>query len=139
MPKKPSKEDLDRGHRIRDLRRAQGLTQTALATACGVDKSTVGRWESGELSPRDNIKTLARVLRSTPAQIIFGSEPLDAPASEKAWDDFEAWLDTAPEKALAKPWMLDTLRGFRFVASEPTAETYKRMLFGLLAARPKKE
>jgi transcriptional regulator with XRE-family HTH domain len=36
----------------RRIRVAAGLPQQAIADACGVDQSTVWRWERGEMEPR---------------------------------------------------------------------------------------
>ena len=48
---------------VRQARRRAGLTQRALATSAGVPQSTVGRVETGRLTPRAD--TLERLLRAT--------------------------------------------------------------------------
>ncbi|WP_328915735.1 MULTISPECIES: helix-turn-helix domain-containing protein [unclassified Streptomyces] len=51
-------------------RRALGFTQESLAEAVGVDRSTVGRWESGETEPQSHQRrTLGRVLNLSAAQL----------------------------------------------------------------------
>jgi transcriptional regulator with XRE-family HTH domain len=42
-----------KGHRIRRLREARGLTQRKLADLIQVDPVTVSRWERDDKSPRD--------------------------------------------------------------------------------------
>ena len=41
--------------RIKELREAAGLTQTALATRVGVSKQAVGQWEAGITWPSSQI------------------------------------------------------------------------------------
>lgn len=41
--------------RIRELREAAGLTQTALAARAGVSKQAVGQWEAGITCPSSQI------------------------------------------------------------------------------------
>ena len=50
-------------HRIRELRKAQKLSQQELATKLGVDRSSVAKWETGAHTPRtDKLRKLAEVL-----------------------------------------------------------------------------
>jgi len=59
------------GVNLRCRRRRQGLTQTALATAVGRDRSTISRWESGERLPNlTSLVALGRVLRCDPAALL---------------------------------------------------------------------
>lgn len=49
--------------RIRSLRERRGLTQTDLARACGVDKTSVSKWEHGTSAPsRKRLDKVARAL-----------------------------------------------------------------------------
>ena len=49
---------------IKDLRLALGMTQEALASAVGVRKMSISRWESGQDIPRaDRAIRLAEVLK----------------------------------------------------------------------------
>jgi transcriptional regulator with XRE-family HTH domain len=62
------------GMRIRELRRARGLTQDELATACNVSRSAVAQWETdraGQL--RDNISRIADALGSSVEHLLHGS------------------------------------------------------------------
>jgi len=55
----------ERGHGIRALRTAAGLTATAVATAIGVRPSTVYNWEHGRCRiPEDQLPALAEALGS---------------------------------------------------------------------------
>lgn len=50
-------------HRIRELRKAQKLSQQELAARLRVDRSTIAKWETGTNSPRiDKLRQLAKVL-----------------------------------------------------------------------------
>lgn len=50
------------GWRIRRARERARLTQRQLAEAVGVDRKTVGNWESGVSSPRSSLGRLETVL-----------------------------------------------------------------------------
>jgi transcriptional regulator with XRE-family HTH domain len=61
-----SKAHLALGHAIRELRLAKGLSQEALAAACGLDRTYVSGVERGERNPSlTNILRLARALDSS--------------------------------------------------------------------------
>ena len=64
------------GTRIRRLRESRNLTQDQLATRCGVARSAVHQWETGE---SENIKLqpwlrLLRTLEVSAHYLVFGSE-----------------------------------------------------------------
>lgn len=51
---------------IKQIRKERNLTQDEVAEACGVDRATVSKWETGEFSPRtDKLTKLAGVLNCT--------------------------------------------------------------------------
>jgi len=51
------------GGKLRLLRETKGMSTTRLAELCGVDKSTMSRWESGLRAPRGwRMKRLCEVL-----------------------------------------------------------------------------
>jgi transcriptional regulator with XRE-family HTH domain len=59
------------GGRIKALRTARGLSQQALAVACGVAVSQVSRWERGESEPSlDSLRTLAHALQTSTDAIV---------------------------------------------------------------------
>lgn len=46
------------------IRKARGLLQEDVAKACGVDRSTIAKWESGLFLPRaDKLPALAKILK----------------------------------------------------------------------------
>lgn len=51
------------GWRLRRARERARLTQRELAEAVGVDRKTVGNWESGVSSPRSSLGRLEAVLK----------------------------------------------------------------------------
>lgn len=51
------------GRRLRRARERARLTQRELAEAVGVDRKTVGNWESGVSSPRSSLGRLEAVLK----------------------------------------------------------------------------
>jgi len=70
---------LDVGNIIKNRRQEIGLTLEKVGEAVGVGKSTVRKWESGQIKDmrRDKIAALAKVLRISPAVLIFGEETVD--------------------------------------------------------------
>lgn len=63
------------GARIRDLRRARGLTQDELAAICEVSRSAVAQWETdraGQL--RGNITRIAQALDASVGYLLHGEE-----------------------------------------------------------------
>lgn len=71
--------------KIKSLRLAMGATMEDIATAVGVSKATVQRWESGNIENirRDKIWKLAQALHTTPADLMGWEteEPSPAPLS----------------------------------------------------------
>ena len=60
----------ERGHGIRAVRSAAGLTATDVAAAIGVRASTVYNWEHGRCRvPEDHLPALARALGSSPEDL----------------------------------------------------------------------
>lgn len=59
------------GKRIRVTRKEKGLSQDALALACGIDRSYMGRIERGEVSITvDKLYLIASTLNYPPAQLL---------------------------------------------------------------------
>lgn len=50
------------GARVRDLRKARGLSQEAFAALCGLDRTYIGGIERGERNV--SIRNIARIARS---------------------------------------------------------------------------
>lgn len=58
--------------RIKDRRESLGLNQTEVAEYLGVNKSTVLRWENGDIKTvgLDKIEKLSEILKTTPGWIM---------------------------------------------------------------------
>lgn len=66
--------DLKTANRLRDLRRAHGLTQEALAGILGVSRQAVSKWEQGTSSPDiDNLIALAKVYHVSLDELLTGT------------------------------------------------------------------
>lgn len=64
------------GRTLRDLREMRGLTQEALARACGISVSFASLLERGERSPSwDTLVQMAAVLQVHPSRLVAGHEP----------------------------------------------------------------
>ena len=72
---------MEMGDKIRTRRLGLGLTLEDVGNAVGVGKSTVRKWESGDIKNmrRDKIASLASILQTTPAYLM-------------GWDDAESAL-----------------------------------------------
>jgi transcriptional regulator with XRE-family HTH domain len=61
--------------RLRDAIAARGISRNDIATALGIDRSTVDHWLSGDRRPRtDTLERLAIVLGVRPGDLAFGPE-----------------------------------------------------------------
>lgn len=74
--------------RLARARKAAGLTQEELAYRVGVDRSTVGRWETGDTDPQPWLRRkIAKHLGVTPAHLAGLLDP--EPAEPAAGDSFD--------------------------------------------------
>lgn len=66
--------------RIKELRRARGMTLEEVGKIVGVTKSTVRKWETGDIANmrRDKIATLAQALGTTPENLMGWKEKSSA-------------------------------------------------------------
>jgi len=66
----------DMSLRIKELRKAKGLTLEEVGNMVGVGKSTVRKWETGIIAnmKRDKIAALAKALDTTPAHLMGWEE-----------------------------------------------------------------
>lgn len=56
--------------KLKQIRRAAGVSRTSLAWACGVSSSTVAEWEQGRYAPRvGTLETLARALHCSVVEL----------------------------------------------------------------------
>lgn len=71
----------DIGRKIKLLREEQGLTLEQVGDIVGVGKSTVRKWETGEIANmrRDKIASLAKALHTTPAYLMGWEEEYTLP------------------------------------------------------------
>ncbi|MDY5016262.1 MAG: helix-turn-helix transcriptional regulator [Eubacteriales bacterium] len=83
--------DLRTANRLRDLRRAKGLTQEALASLLGVSRQAVSKWEQGISSPdTDNLIALAKIYDLSLDELLTGTSvprresPAEAPGKDGA-------------------------------------------------------
>jgi len=130
------KADPRRGQRLRDLRKRRGLTQLQVAIELGVEKSSVSRWESGGVFPRDNINGLAALYQTDPEYISFGIETVDDIETYPAFDEFLEWLKVSPYAKITPAWMVEALRTLRPrlpADVEPNLEVYKHLHQAMLA------
>lgn len=65
------------GERIKALRVERGMTQDALATACGVSRSAVAQWETGRAGPKAggaaHLSQVASVLGTSVEVLLHGA------------------------------------------------------------------
>lgn len=72
------------GEKIYKLRKERGLTLEYVGTYVGVGKSTVRKWETGDIKNmrHNKIVLLAEVLQTTPAYLMGWTNKMDG-----AWDE----------------------------------------------------
>jgi transcriptional regulator with XRE-family HTH domain len=94
---------MDTGSKLKNLRLSQGLTLEDVGNAVGVGKSTVRKWETGDIANmrRDKIAKLASALHTTPAYIMGWSDDPN-PVIEKPAPIAESELDNSLIKLLVK-------------------------------------
>ena len=92
---------MDTGSKIKDLRLSQGLTLEEVGNAVGVGKSTVRKWETGDIANmrRDKIAKLAAALHTTPAYIMGWSDDPN-PVIEKPAPIAESELSDLQKQAI---------------------------------------
>jgi transcriptional regulator with XRE-family HTH domain len=130
------KADPKRGQRLKELRQRRGLTQVQLAHELGVEKSTVSRWETGEVFPRDNLRALCQLHGCDPEYITFGIEAADDVETYPAFEEFLEWLQGSPYEKITPKWMVEALRTLRPrlpADVEPNLEVYKHLHQAMLA------
>ena len=64
--------EVTKGDRIRDLRKAKGITQIDMAKLLSTTKQTISKYEKGIVTniPSDRIEAMARLLDTTPEYIL---------------------------------------------------------------------
>lgn len=64
--------------KLREIRRALGLTQHQVAEAVGISDGAYAMYETGERTPRDSVKVRISHFFNKPIGYIFFDEPLTA-------------------------------------------------------------
>jgi len=94
------------GSRIYSLRKGLGLTLEEVGNYVGVGKSTVRKWESGQIANmrRDKIARLAEVLQTSPSYLMGWTEKKEQPALS---DKDELWnaLSSDPLRLRLARWL----------------------------------
>lgn len=129
------KRDVERGKRLKALRKRANLTQQQVADRLGTDKSSVSRWETGEVFPREFLRQLTELYSTDAAYITFGTASADDMVTYPAFEEFVAWLRASPFHTITPKWMLEAMRTMRMdlpADTEPSVETYKCFHQGLL-------
>lgn len=97
------------GERIRDLRRAQDLTQKDLAMKLGVSLQAISNWETGATPRTRYLCRLAEILRTTPDDLLGRSTEsirLDDPALVDLFNALQGFSSETREHLFA---MIDQL------------------------------
>ena len=83
------------GQKIHDLRKSLGMSLEEVGNIVGVGKSTVRKWETGDIANmrRDKIAKLAQALHTTPAYLMGWED--EAEQTEKPAPISESELDLA--------------------------------------------
>lgn len=122
--------------RLRDARKAKGLSMDAAAAKLGVSKTSISRWEAGELTPRDHWAEIERVYGRSRLDLEFGvAEEHAGDPPYPGWTEFLDWLEESPFRSSAEPWMLTSMRRLRVPADlVMTADGYRTILLAYIAA-----
>lgn len=127
------------GSRIRTRRELLGIGQAELADRVKLRAQTVWRYEHGRAEPKATIMSaIARELQTTAKWLVAGDDVDAGESGEDRSGDppYPAWAEFVGSKQyqMAEPWMLDNLRGLRVPPGhQPTVETYRHLLYGMLA------
>lgn len=80
---------MTKGDRIRDLRKAKGITQSEMARLLSTTKQTISKYEKGIVTniPSDRIEALAKILETTPEYILGWNLEEEKPATDDGLTD----------------------------------------------------
>lgn len=109
------------GDRLREARKAKGLSQLGLAVLIRRTPGMVYRWEAGAVSPSaDTITRLASSLGVSESWLLTGAEARGGsnPLTLAAIREFAG----SPLAAGVEPWKLDALRQCNLDAIRPTLQ-----------------
>ncbi len=88
---------MSKGDRIKDLRKAKGITQIEMARLLSTTKQTISKYEKGIVTniPSDRIEAMAKILDTTP-EYILGWEDEEKPVTNDGLsEDQKALIDFA--------------------------------------------
>jgi len=83
----------DMSKRIKELREKHGMTLEQVGNIVGVGKSTVRKWETGDIANmrRDKIAKLAEALHTTPAYLMGWDVDIEDTSYKIEAADADAW------------------------------------------------
>lgn len=102
------------GEKIKQLRLSRGMTLEQVGNIVGVGKSTVRKWENGDIKNmgRDKIELLAQALGVTPGYLMGWNETdvilhdigkkLTKPFKSQSWAQIQKAFSKMPESDIAK-------------------------------------
>lgn len=105
---------MDFGEKIKQLRLSRGMTLEQVGNIVGVGKSTVRKWENGDIKNmgRDKIELLAQALGVTPGYLMGWDEAgeklheigekLTKPFKSQSWAQIQKAFGKMPESDIAK-------------------------------------
>jgi len=123
---------MDIGNKIKKLRLSKGLTLEEVGNYVGVSKSTVLKWERGQIQNmrRDKIAKLAEILGTTPDIFIDGSDRTKQNISPAGFTEHEVKVIEAYRANLSMQSAVDKLLGVEedtTTIEEDAAETFRRV------------
>lgn len=75
------------GNNIRQLRKANHLSQEELAQKCNVSRQTISRWESNEVLPdTNNLIILSKLFNVTLDEVVFGKKKKETNKKRLIWE-----------------------------------------------------
>ena len=138
------------GHRLRQIRKLRGLTQTSLAEMSGVTGSLVSQIESGTIQPSDEVSSAIATSLRFPEGFFSRSDGPDLPlgsltfrarrsATKRALNEAQAWAELVLEcvAVLADDFNLPAVRVPRLDHESPeSAAEITRASIGISPDRP---
>ncbi len=122
------------GGRIREIRKARGLTLDALAAKCGIAKPNLSRLENDKVTPTfDTLRTIAAALDTHPALLVSAKKPEHAWTWTRhvftEWKLGLLWKESAPGSTVQPVSMADLVKVF--LATRPEHRYARQRLFAL--------
>ncbi|MCH4294200.1 helix-turn-helix transcriptional regulator [Shewanella sp. 3B26] len=83
--------------RIKERRKAIGLTQQQVAASVGVSKATISLWENGTTQPKgENLHLLVKELKCSVEWLLYGQEKKSGTANAEFGGAMEPWSNHTP-------------------------------------------